>query len=177
MCSAGGLPIESVSNEQLASTKPPGEILLHPGQRAGLQKAYDTAQVEIARRQAIEAQQAAIAAERQAAAEGQRQQMAGLQQQQQAEVARQAELQAEQAQRLERDRAAQQLRIAGARTAGAAVTQSSQILGKQQTKQGPTASVGKRPGGQVAGRRTAASSLQIGPTRSAAPGAGANLSV
>jgi hypothetical protein len=183
MCSGGGGggSIESFSDEQLASWKAPGKILLHANTRAGQQKAYDAAQAEIARRRTLRDQQAAIAAERQkvaeTAAEGQRQQMAKLQQQQQAEAARQAARQAEQTAQLERDRAAQQLQIAGGRTAGAAVTQSMQILGKQQTKQGPTASVAKKPGIRAAGRKTAANSLQIGPTRSAAPGAGANLSV
>ena len=88
----------------------------------------------------------------------------------------QAEIIAKQQEQATQLQAQQAARVAGIQTAGSAVTQSLQILGRQQTKQGPTASVAKKPGTQVAGRGTAARSLQIGSTRST-PGAGANLSV
>ena len=121
------------------------------------------------RRNALNAQNAAIKTKREAAITQQRQQQQDMQKQQADLVVSQgkqaAELQAQQA-----------ARVAGIQTAGSAVTQSLQILGRQQTKQGPTASVAKKPGIHVAGRRTATRSLQIGSTRSI-PGAGANLSV
>ena len=122
-------------------------------------------------RQAAAAQAEAnrIAAERQAVAEAQRQQQLEMERQQAAQVAaQQAQAEALQKQQAEN--------LAGIQTAGSAVTQSLQILGRQQTKQGPTASAAKKPGTQVAGRRTAARSLQIGST-SSTPGAGPNLSV
>jgi len=124
---------------------------------------------EQTRRNDLNAQNAAIAAQRTAAIAQQQQQLQDMQKQQADLVVAQgkeaADLQAQQA-----------ARVAGIQTAGSAVTQSLQILGKQQTKQGPTASVAKKPGTQVAGKRTAARSLQIGST-SSTPGAGANLSV
>ena len=92
---------------------------------------------------------------------------------QQAEAARQAE----QTQQLERARAAQQLQIAGTRAASQAVSQSMQILSSQNGQQAPTAAVAKRKGkGQQAGPRTAATSLRMGSTSSAA-GAGPNIAV
>ena len=124
---------------------------------------------EQVRRNELNAQNAAIAAQRAAAIAQQQQQQQQMQKQQADLVVSQgkeaAELQTQQA-----------ARVAGIQTAGSAVTQSLQILGRQQTKQGPTASVAKKPGTQVAGRRTAARSLQIGST-SSTPGAGPNLSV
>ena len=117
----------------------------------------------------LRSQNAALAAQRAAAIAQQQQQQRDMQKQLADLVVAQgkeaAELQAQQA-----------ARVAGIQTAGSAVTQSLQILGRQQTKQGPTASVAKKPGTQVAGRRTAARSLQIGST-SSTPGAGPNLSV
>ena len=120
-------------------------------------------------RQQAQAQMDRLAAERTAAVVQQQQQLQEAQRQQ-------AELAAAQGKEAADLQAQQAARVAGIQNAGSAVTQSLQILGKQQTKQGPTASVAKKPGTQVAGGRTAARSLQIGST-SSTPGAGTNLSV
>ena len=124
------------------------------------------------RRNDLKAQNAAIKTQREAAVAEQQKQMVTLQQQQQAEVVRQAE----QTRQFERDRAAQQLQIAGTRAASQAVSQSLQILSSQKNgQQAPTAAVAKRKG-QQARPRTAATSLRIGSTSSAA-GAGPNIAV
>ena len=182
MCSGGGGggSIESYSDEELASYQAPtgvvagydeeGNPIYEYGENhTSDQQAYDQAQAEIGRRQAIKDQLAAQAAERENTLR--------VQQEQAAEMGRQqAEIIAKQQEQATQLQAQQAARVAGIQTAGSAVTQSLQILGKQQTKQGPTASVAKKPGTQVAGRRTAARSLQIGST-SSTPGAGPNLSV
>ena len=133
--------------------------------------AYNKAQAELQRRQVIKDQQAAIAAERQAAVEEQQRQMEELQRQQQAEVVRQEGL----TQQFERDRAAQQLQIAGTRAASQSVAQSLQILSKQNTKQAPTAAVGKRKG-QLTGAGAATAALRMGSTSSGS-GAGPNIAL
>jgi hypothetical protein len=138
-------------------------------------------QAEQQRRNDLNAQNAAIKTQREAAIAQQQQQQRDMQKQQAdlaaAQAKQAAELRAQQAARVAQQAAQQAARTAAIQTTGSAATQSMQILGGQETKQGPTASVDKRRGTRVAGRRTAASSLRIGPTRSAAPGAGANLSV
>ena len=170
MCGGGGgggyVPIENQSDEQLqgygAGTDEWGNPVYDEN--------YESAQAELQRRQQVKDQLAAQAAERENILRTQREQAAEMERQQAAIVAQQ------QAQAAEMERQ-QAERVAGIRTAGSAVTQSLQILGKQQAKQGPTASIAKKPGVQGAGgRRSAASSLQIGSTGST-PGAGANLSV
>jgi uncharacterized protein (DUF3084 family) len=185
MCTGGGGggygPIESYSDEDLAAYQAPvaqeagldeyGNMTYSLGENHTYeQNAYDQAQAEIDRRQQVRDQLAAQAAERENVLQIQRDQVAEMERQQSAIVTQQQQ----QATQLQ---AQQTERLAGIRTAGSAVTQSLQILGKQQTKQGPTASIAKKPGVRVAsGRRSAASSLQIGSTGST-PGAGANLSV
>ena len=124
-------------------------------------------------RQAAAAQAEAdrIAAERQAAVEEQQRQMEELQRQQQAEVVRQEGL----TKQFETDRAAQQLQIAGTRAASQSVAQSLQILSKQNTKQAPTAAVGKRKG-QLTGAGAATAALRMGSTSSGS-GAGPNIAL
>ena len=99
--------------------------------------------------------------QREQAAEMERQQ-AALVAQQQAEATR---LQAQQAERL-----------AGIRTAGSAVTQSLQILGKQQAKQGPTAAATAPADKKAVSRMAPNSGLRIGSTQ-AGSGAGANVAI
>jgi hypothetical protein len=123
------------------------------------------------RRNDLKAQNEAIKVQREAAVADQQKQMVTLQQQQQAEVVRQAE----QTRQFERDRAAQQQQIAGTRAASQAVSQSLQILSSQSGQQAPTAVEAKRKG-QQARPRTAATSLRMGSTSSAA-GAGPNIAV
>ena len=119
----------------------------------------------------LRSQNAALAAQRAAAIAQQQQQQQELQRQQQAEVVRQEGL----TQQFERDRAAQQLQIAGTRAASQSVAQSLQILSKQNTKQAPTAAVGKRKGPQAGARNTAAA-LRMG-SISSGSGAGPNIAL
>ena len=185
MCTGGGGgggSIESISDEELASYQAPtgvvagydeeGNPMYEYGENhTSDQQAYDQAQAEIGRRQVIKDQQAAIAAERQAAVEEQQRQMEELQRQQQAEVVRQEGL----TKQFETDRAAQQLQIAGTRAASQSVAQSLQILSKQNTKQAPTAAVGKRKG-QLTGAGAATAGLRMGSTSSGS-GAGPNIAL
>jgi len=196
MCGGGGgggyTPIENQSDEQLQGYGAPSQgipvldengnqvsysddygnqiFLTNPNENYdGELEQYNSAQAEIQRRQQVKDQLAAQAAERENILKAQREQAAEMERQQAAIVAQQqaeaTQLQAQQAER-----------VAGIQTAGAAATQSLRILGQQPKQQGPTAQTSKRSGTQVAGRRTAASSLQIGSIGST-PGAGANLSV
>ena len=185
MCGGGGgggyVPIENQSDEQLQGYGAPSQqevgtddygnpIYSYDENYDSQLSDYNSAQAEIQRRQQVKDQLAAQAAERENILKAQREQAVEMERQQ-AEIVSQQQAQAAQLQ------AQQAERVAGIRTAGSAVTQSLQILGKQQAKQGPTASIAKKPGVQVAsGRRSAANSLQIGSTGST-PGAGANLSV
>jgi len=109
------------------------------------------------------------AAERENILKAQREQAVEMERQQAAIVAQQ-EAQATQLQ------AQQTERLAGIRTAGSAVTQSLQILGKQPTKQAPTAAAAAPTGKKGGARMAPSSGLRIGSTQ-AGSGAGANVAI
>ena len=143
--------------------------------KGGLSSTQDVARNNIMQEQKqrddLRAQNAALAAERTAAQQQAAQQMEELQRQQQAEVVRQEGL----TKQFETDRAAQQVQIAGTRAASQSVAQSLQILSKQNTKQAPTAAVGKRKG-QLTGAGAATAALRMGSTSSGS-GAGPNIAL
>jgi len=130
---------------------------------------YNSAQAEIQRRQQVKDQLAAQAAERENILKAQQAQAVEMERQQ-AEIVAQQQAQATQLQ------AQQTERLAGIRTAGSAVTQSLQILGKQQTKQAPTAAATAQGGRKAASRMAPSSGLRIGSTQ-AGSGAGANVAI
>jgi hypothetical protein len=130
---------------------------------------YNAAQAELQRRQQVKDQLAAQAAERENILKAQQAQAVEMERQQAAIVAQQ-EAQATQLQ------AQQTERLAGIRTAGSAVTQSLQILGKQQAKQGPTAAAATPAGKKAVSRMAPSSGLRIGSTQSGS-GAGANVAI
>ena len=130
---------------------------------------YNSAQAEIQRRQQVKDQLAAQAAERENILKAQREQAVEMERQQAAIVAQQ-EAQATQLQ------AQQTERLAGIRAAGSAVTQSLQILGKQQAKQGPTAAATAPADKKAVSRMAPNSGLRIGSTQ-AGSGAGANVAI
>ena len=109
------------------------------------------------------------AAERENILQAQREQTVEMERQQAVIVAQQ-EAQATQLQ------AQQTERLAGIRAAGSAVTQSLQILGKQQAKQGPTAAATAPAGKKAVSRMAPNSGLRIGSTQ-AGSGAGANVAI
>jgi uncharacterized protein (DUF3084 family) len=184
MCSGGGgggsVSIENQSDEDLALYQAPvgqlagydeeGNPIYEYGENYGSEvEQYNSAQAEIDRRQQVKDQLAAQAAARENILKTQQEQAAEMEQQQAAIVTQQQE----QATQLQ---AQQTERLTGIRTVGSAVTQSLRILGKQQTKQGPTAAA-TAPGGRKAVSRMAPSSgLRIGSTQ-AGSGAGANVAI
>jgi hypothetical protein len=196
MCGGGGgggyTPIENQSDEQLQGYGAPSQgipvldengnqvsysddygnqiFLTNPNENYdGELEQYNSAQAEIQRRQQVKDQLAAQAAERENILKAQQAQAVEMERQQAAIVAQQ-EAQATQLQ------AQQTERLAGIRTAGSAVTQSLQILGKQQAKQGPTAAAAAPAGKKAVSRMAPNSGLRIGSTQ-AGSGAGANVAI
>ena len=130
---------------------------------------YNEAQVELQRRQQVKDQLAAQAADRENILKAQREQVAEMEREQAAIITQQ---QAQAAQL----KVQQEERVAGIRAAGSAVTQSLQILGKQQAKQGPTAAATAPAGKKAVSRMAPNSGLRIGSTQ-AGSGAGANVAI
>lgn len=179
---AGSLPLESYSDEELASYLAPvaqevgldenGNMTYSFGENYTYeQDTYDRAQAEIERRQQLRDQLAEQAAERQSIFTDQQRQAKEMQQQQDAEIVRQGGLQQQAAQ----DRLAQEQQIGRERVATQAVSQSMQVLGRAgKSGTAPTAQMAR---GQTRTRARGASGgqgLRIG-SSAAAPGTGLNI--
>ena len=130
---------------------------------------YNQAQGELQRRQQVTDQLAAQRAEKENILKTQQQQFLDAQKQQ-------AELQVQQQAQAAQLQAQQTERLAGIRTAGSAVTQSLQILGKQPGKQAPTAAAAAPAGKKAVSRMAPSSGLRIGSTKTGS-GAGANVAI
>jgi hypothetical protein len=184
MCGGGGggyVPIENQSDEQLQGYGAPGGVetgyyddygnpIYSYGENYDSElEQYNSAQAEIQRRQQAKDQLAAQAVERENILKAQREQAVEMERQQ-AEIVAQQQAQAAEMERQQTER------LAGIRTAGSAVTQSLQILGKQPGKQAPTAAAAAPSGKKAVSRMAPSSGLRIGSTQ-AGSGAGANVAI